>query len=291
MLGLLAGRLGVPTPEGCLVGIAQWNRAVITVRGVDGVAAVQTRGVPDGAVMLPPRELIPAPLRARLAGCTRVAVMASGPYFGAAQVLPPTMAWAYRSSNKPAARSRLVGNELVVTDVSPPDELALPRLRTFHGAPSAIVLDRSHATPSATLDQMKAAGLIVIVAHGVTDAREPDAASLILSPERSGEYLLTASKVSKTHLDNAPIVVLAGCDAGRVQVSAEPWSLATSFIAAGARAVIAPTEQIPDDDASKAFESLVARIRSGADPVDALQAERQERGPKAAWLSTTIVFE
>jgi hypothetical protein len=138
---------------------------------------------------------------------------------------------------------------------------------------------------------MRTAGLIVIVAHGITDAREPSAASLILSPDREGDYLLTASKVSTARLDGAPIVILAGCDAGRVSVSAEPWSLATSFLAAGARAVMAPTEQIPDDEAGKAFESLVGRIRNGADPVEALQAERSDRGTDAAWLSSMIIFE
>jgi hypothetical protein len=129
------------------------------------------------------------------------------------------------------------------------------------------------------------------VAHGVTDAREPAAASLILSPDRDGDYLLTASKVSAARLEGAPIVVLAGCDAGRVAVSSEPWSLATSFLAAGARAVMAPTERIPDDEAGKAFESLIGRIRAGADPVEALQAERSNRGADAAWLSSMVIFE
>jgi hypothetical protein len=291
VLGLLAHRLGVAVPGGCLVGVAQWNRAVIAVRGADGAVAVQTRDVPDGSIMLPAGDLIPGSLRARLVGCRRVEVMASGPYFGRAGILDSTLAWAYRTSSRATAGAPQIGSELIVTDVRPPDDISLPPLKTFRGAPSATVLSRAHATPSATLDRMKTAGLIVIVAHGITDAREPSAASLILSPDRDGDYLLTASKVSATRLDGAPVVILAGCDAGRVAVSAEPWSLATSFLAAGARAVIAPTERIPDDEAGKAFEALVARIRSGEDPVEALQAERSNRGSEAAWLSSIIVFE
>ena len=116
-------------------------------------------------------------------------------------------------------------------------------------------------------------------------------ASLILSPDSQGDYLLTASKVSAGQLTGAPIVVLAGCDAGRVQVSAEPWSLATSFIAAGARVVIAPTEPVPDAGANEVFRSLVARIRRGDDPVDALAAERSARATAATWLSSIVVFE
>jgi hypothetical protein len=291
VLALLAHRLGVAIPGGCLVGVAQWNRAVVAVRGADGAAVVQIRDVPEGSIMLPPGELIAGSLQARLVGCHRVEVIASGPYFGRANLLGPTMAWAYKSSSKATAGPPQVGSELIVTDVRPPDDVSLPALKSFRGAPSATVLSRARATPSATLDRMRTAGLIVIVAHGITDAREPSAASLILSPDRDGDYLLTASKVSAAHLDGSPVVVLAGCDAGRVAVSAEPWSLATSFLAAGARAVIAPTERIPDDEAGKAFESLVARVRSGVDPVDALQAERSDRGSDAAWLSSIIVFE
>jgi hypothetical protein len=36
---------------------------------------------------------------------------------------------------------------------------------------------------------------------------------------------------------------------------------------------------------------LVQRIRDGADPVEALQQERSDRGADAAWLSSVIIFE
>jgi hypothetical protein len=87
------------------------------------------------------------------------------------------------------------------------------------------------------------------------------------------------------------VVILAGCDAGRVQLSAEPWSLATSFLEAGARVVIAPTDPIPDAGAGEVFRALVDRIRGGADPLEALIAERTARGGAASWLSNIVVFE
>ena len=288
---LLGQRLAIQTPDRCVVTIAQWHRAVVAVRGVHGESAVVVREVPAGTLSLTSAQLIPQPLRDRLAGCPRVEVMVSGPYFGMPNILDHTVPWVYRTTNAAVANVPLNRNELVVTDVKPPEDLNLPQLRSFEGSSSAVVLRSTGATPNATLDAMKKAGLIVIVAHGVTDAREPSAASLILSADRDGEYLLTAAKVRKAHLDNAPIVILAGCDAGRVQATQEPWSLATSFLAAGARAVIAPTEQIPDEEASKAFASLVARIRADANPVDAVRAEQMTQGPGAAWLSSIVVFE
>jgi hypothetical protein len=153
------------------------------------------------------------------------------------------------------------------------------------------VLSGARATPANVLAAMRTATLAVVVAHGVTDAAEPTAASLILSPDADGDYLLTASKVRGAQLTASPVVVLAGCDAGRVQVSAEPWSLATSFLEAGARVVLAPTAPIPDSDAGDVFRSLVARIRGGVDPADALVAERSARGRAAPWLSSIVIFE
>jgi hypothetical protein len=179
----------------------------------------------------------------------------------------------------------------VVSQVTPPDDLHLPALEPFSGARDAEVLSGTRATPASVLAAMTAASLVVIVAHGFTDASEPTAASLILSPDAQGDYLLTAAKVRSARLTGSPVVILAGCDAGRVQISADPWSLATSFLEAGARVVIAPTEPIPDASAGDVFRSLVERIRGGADPVDALVAERRARGSVATWLSGIVVFE
>jgi hypothetical protein len=39
------------------------------------------------------------------------------------------------------------------------------------------------------------------------------------------------------------------------------------------------------------FGSLLERIRAGADPADALAAERRARGAGAGWLSSIVIFE
>src|SRR5262249_28054488 len=152
-------------------------------------------------------------------------------------------------------------------------------------------LSGTRATPASVLAAMKPASLVIIVAHGVTDAQEPTAASLILSPDAQGNYLLTAAEVRTAALTGSPIVILAGCSAGRVQVSPAPWGVARSCIEAGARAVIAPTEPISDAGASEVFSSLIERIRGGAEPADALVAERRTRGAAVGWLSSIVVFE
>jgi hypothetical protein len=291
VLALLTERLGTDRFERCVLGVASSSRLVVALLDAEGAPALETREVPEGVVMLPASDAVSPTMRARLAGCHRVEVLTAGSYFGAARLLGDELAWAYHTGLRRAHQTAAPWHELVVSDVTPPEDLRLPALHPLQAPNDATVLSGPRATPESVLAAMKAASLVVIVAHGLTDANEPTAASLILSPDTQGDYLLTASKVSAAQLTGSPIVVLAGCDAGRVQVSVEPWSLATSFLAAGARVVIAPTEPIPDASANEVFRSLVERIRMGADPAEALVAERGARAAGAPWLSSIVVFE
>jgi cellulose synthase operon protein C len=300
VLALLSERLGAPRFERCVLGVASWNRLVVAAFDADGRSVLDApRAIPEGAVMIPAAEAVSPAMRGRLARCPRIDVVAPGPYLGASRLLGDDVAWVYHTGQ--AGHTRQVGTpppsrgpaarEVVISQVTPPESLHLPPLQPFVAGDGAEQLSGSRATPTSVLAAIKAASLVVIVAHGFTDASESSAASLILSPDARGDYLLTAAKVGSATLTGSPIVILAGCDAGRVQVSAEPWSLATSFLAAGARVVIAPTEPIPDAEAGKVFRSLVDRIRGGADPVEAIRAERRSRGAAAAWLSSIVVFE
>jgi cellulose synthase operon protein C len=293
VLALLAERLRAPRLDRCVLGVASWNRLVVAVLGADGKAVVDRRAIDAGVVMVPPAEVVAPALRARLNGCRRVEVLAPAPYFGAPRLLDDRIAWVYHSGIARTARELPPRHEreIVVSGVTPPDDLHLPALSPFPAGPAAEVLSGARATPANVLAAMATASLAVVVAHGITDAQEPTAASLILSPDAQGDHLLTAAKVRAAKFSGAPVVVLAGCYAGRVQVSAEPWSLATSFIEAGARVVIAPTEPIPDASATAVFQALVEQIRAGVDPVDAVVAERTAPGTAAAWLSSIVIFD
>jgi hypothetical protein len=290
VLGLLTERLGAPRLDRCVLGIASWNHLVVATLDGEGRLDLETRDVPEGMVMIPPRDAVSPRMRAHLANCRRIDVLAAAPYFGAPGLLDDRAAWVYHAGALRAPSGPAPRHELVVSDVAPPDDLHLPPLQPFSGATGSEVLSGARATPANVLAAMKTASLAVIVAHGFT-AAEPTAAAMALSPDAEGDYLLTASKVRSAVLAGAPIVVLAGCDAGRVQVSAEPWSLATSFLEAGARVVIAPTEPIPDASANEVFRALIDRIRAGTDPAEALVTERSARGDTAPWLSNVVVFE
>jgi len=303
VLALLSERLGAPRFERCVLGVASWSHLVVAAFDAGGKSVLDApRDVPEGAVMIPAAKVVSPAMRARLASCPRIDVVAPGPYLGAPRLLGDDVAWVYHTgqagrtgrtgrTGAPPPRDPAHRREVVVSQVTPPESLRLPSLQAFAPGDGAELLSGARATPTGVLAAIRTASLVVIVAHGFTDASEPSAASLILSPDAQGDYLLTAAKVRSATLTGSPVVILAGCDAGRVQVSAEPWSLATSFLAAGARVVIAPTEPIPDAGAGEVFRSLVERIRGGADPVEAINVERRSRGAAAAWLSSIVVFE
>lgn len=290
-LAAIAQRLGVELEPGCVVGINHDERVTVVVRGADGHTAAEVRDVPEGQRVIDNPSLLGKPLRDRLARCPQIDVLATGPYLGVAGLLGPDLRWAYRLSPRRAAEAPRLADQVVVTDVDSPKGLGLPPLRRMQLGPAARVLEGADATPERVLAAMDSAGLVVINAHGITDADEPLAASLVLTPGADGSYWLTADRVRKARFAGAPVVVLAACHAGRVQVSTEPWSLASSFLAAGARAVIAPTTEIPDDTANEVFSSIVNRMQAGSSPEQAVAEERAVRGGKLPWLAHLVVFQ
>jgi hypothetical protein len=291
-LAAIAARMGAQLEAGCAVGVNHDDRVTIVVRGPDGRAEAAIREVPEGQRVLDAQALIPAALRQRLAGCERVDVLATGPYLGVPGLLGPQVRWAYRASPRRRTEPLRLEDQVVVTDVQAPASLRLPPLRRMT-LPAARTVEGAAATPDGVLRAIADAQLAVINAHGVTDANEPAAASLVLSPDpkQKGSYWLTADRVRQARLSRAPVIILAACHAGRVQVSTEPWSLASSFLLAGARAVIAPTTEIPDEDANVVFESIIGRMRSGASPEQAVASEREARGGRSPWLANVVVFQ
>lgn len=289
----IAARMGVQLDPGCAVGISHDDRVTVVARGADGRVDGVVHEVPEGQRVLDPQALLPASMRQRLDGCPRIEVLATGPYFGVPGLLGPELRWAYRSSPHRVTSAPRFEEQVVVTDVDSPKELGLDPLSRMELGPNARIIERAAATPEGVLHAITDAGLVVINAHGVTDANDPSAASLVLSPDpkTKGSYWLTAERVRRAKLSAAPVVILAACHAGRVQVSTEPWSLASSFLAAGARAVIAPTTEIPDETANEVFASIVSRMQQGKSPEQAVAEERMDRGKKAPWLASVVVFQ
>ncbi len=245
-------------------------------------------------------ELLPADLVAKLRRCPKVTVIASAPVHGSPGLLPPDLAWGYRiAAPHRSGGAPSLARSLVVSNVEAPAELSLPPLaglRLAEGAMDARTtwLRGDQATAAHLLHELPSATEVQIHTHGLTDVGESDAPLLVLTPDASGKWAISANDVAGLHLDGHPVVVLAACHSAAPTSSLhEHWSLPAAFIRAGARSVIASSEAIPDEPASRFFESVLKRIRAGAQPAEALRDERVAfRGsPGGEWVDTILLFE
>ncbi|WP_224240505.1 CHAT domain-containing protein [Hyalangium gracile] len=296
-LALFGEEVGGALPSRCLLAVTvDRERTLALALGPDGRMEASYdagRRKPLGEEV---RGVVPAALAEPLRGCEQVSVLARPPLHGRAGVLPDDIAWRYLV----LPGTRLPSGEvqplhLVVKDVESPAALGLPRLGAWEPAgANATVLSGSVATPSRVLEAMSRATEIEIHAHGLINPTLSDASLLVLTPDASGRYALTAGEVRTHRLEGHPLVTLAACRAAHTGVQVhEPFSLPTAFIEAGARTVLAATVDIPDAEAGPFFLEVQERIRTGQAAAVALRDVRMEwlsRAPDS-WVRSVLVFE
>ncbi|HVE87020.1 MAG TPA: CHAT domain-containing protein [Myxococcales bacterium] len=296
-LELFAEELGVPPPPGCALGVtADDERTLVLARGPSG----ELRGRYDASRTAPlsgVSGLVPEELRSLLRGCPSVEVIARPPLVGQADLLPPDVPWSYRVSRGPPASSRLPARRLIVSGTAPPPSLHLSPLGLPALAgedPSTVVLRGEAATPARVLEAMGQATEIDLHAHGLMDPERADASFLALSPEPTGRFALTAADLERTRLEGNPVVLLAACYGAKTTRSlSESYGLPPAFIHAGARAVLAATQEIPDAEAAGFFEPVLQRIRGGEPAAVALRDARVRwvAAGGGRWVEQVLLFE
>lgn len=294
-LALFTEEAHAPAPSRCVLGVElSFERTLVAARGATG-EAVGAYDADRRTLDFDMEKRLPEPVLAALRPCEQVQVFARSPLQGLAGLLPPSIAWSYRwgpERSAPAAAG--TPRRLVVIDVQAPASLGLPRLSPWTAAPDgpvSTVLSGAAATPSRVMAEMVDADEMDIHAHGLVSLGVPEASLLVLSPQADGQYALTASEVRRQHLKRAPVVLLASRRAA--QSFLESWSLPTSFLDAGARAVIASPTDIPGAEAGPFFEAVRARLRAGEPPAVAVRNERMAflaKDPQS-WVRTVVLFE
>ncbi|MBE4751585.1 CHAT domain-containing protein [Corallococcus sp. ZKHCc1 1396] len=298
-VALLAEELDRTAPPSCLLALAgQDERLLFVARGPDGKA----EGVYLDALKRPLREgvpEVPERLRQVVSACESVRVLAEPILQGRPGLLPPERAWSYLAPGGHRVAAPAVApaaKRLLVSDVEPPAALGLPRLMPWKGEPGPgdVHLRGRAATPEAVLAEMADATEVELHTHGLSGTGLSDAAFLALSPDGAGRYALTAEDLEGHTLKGAPVVLLAACDAnvGAWRYHAV-WSLPSALIQAGARAVVAPSTQVPDVEAGAFFQSLLEALRRGVPPAQALRDTRVrwlEQG-SAKWVQDLVAFE
>jgi hypothetical protein len=297
VLSLFSEEVGVTLPSRCLLAVTvDRERTLALAYDTDGrmgtyYDASRRQPLGDDARGVVP-ESISAPLRA----CEQVSVVARPPLHGRGGLLPDDIAWRYLVL--PAARQEsapVPPLHLVVKDVEAPPTLELPRLGAWEPVGRDIqVLAGAEATPGQVLKAMTRATEIEVHAHGLINPAISDASLLVLSPDASGRYALTAGEVRAHRLEGRPLITLAACRSAYTAFQVhEPFSLPAAFIEAGARTVLAATVDIPDAEAGPFFLAVQERIRSWQSAAAALRDARLEwlRREPQSWVRSVLVFE
>jgi tetratricopeptide (TPR) repeat protein len=288
-LKILGEELGVEPRATCVLGVVGDDRDTIVIaRGASG----QTSAVTSSRNLeLVATKVIGKETLASLEGCKDIDVIARPPYNGMSRLMPDDLAWRYVSPRPHATTSPSNGSSLVVADVEPPASLGLPRLASWSSA-SATTLIGPAATPGRVLAAIGEARDVTIHAHGFAD--EGDASYLALSPDANGQYALTAREVSRAKLSSAPLVILAACETAKAAPQfATRWSLPIAFLSAGARAVVAPTTAVPDQEAGPFFDEVRTRAAAGVPLAEVVRDLRKQwlADRNADWVRDVVVFE
>ncbi|MBK9032790.1 MAG: CHAT domain-containing protein [Myxococcales bacterium] len=288
----VAAERGRPVPPRCTL-VASVDRTHAVAVAIDGSGAlVGARVEAAVAAEIDGARLVPPALRATLASCAAIAVLARPPLHGRTDLLPTTTAWSF-GDGAPRAASTSAGRLVTVGDARPPTSLGFPALAPPPIPAGARAVTGVAATPAQVLAALADASYAELHVHGEVDLAVADASFLALSPATDGQWALTAGDVRKAHFAAAPVVVLAACRAAAVAPFAHArWSLPDAFLAAGARAVIAPAVEIPDAEAGPFFDEVRARITGGELPAAAVAAVRAAAVARGqAWAAGVIVFE
>jgi CHAT domain-containing protein len=151
-------------------------------------------------------------------------------------------------------------------------------IASISGADIATEVDKA-------IDALDGAALAHFACHARPRVDSPMFSSLILD---DGE--LTLYDIERLH-EPPSIVVLAACAGGAaVQASGdEVLSLAGSFLAMGARTVIAPLFTVSDEMTAQLMRSFHQALATGSDPATALLAARSVDDPMIALTAGSFV--
>ena len=292
-LELVAANLGVEPATTCTLAVSiDDTRRTTVVRAADGSIYGERSSVPTPADWAG-AKMVSEALRKALTGCDQIDVLARPPLHGRADLLPPEVAWSFGGRHTAPPSPVASPRQLFIGDAQPPAALALPALAPMRSPAGAAALRGPLVTPARVLAELATATYAELHVHGQVDLKASDASFLALSPGADERWALTAAEVRKARLTANPVIVLAACRAAKVApYEHRRWSLPDAFLEAGARAVIAPTVEIPDDEAVQFFAELRQRLARGEAPATALAAVRKvyvERG--SAWAGNVILFE
>ena len=153
----------------------------------------------------------------------------------------------------------------------------IARIRAQFPPGDSVVRIRSDATPDAYAEAHPAGfAFIHFAAHATANIGSPLDSAVVLTPRR-GNYKLYAREI-RTHPIHADLVTISACSsAGPRTYGGEGLvGFAWSFLAAGARNVVAGLWEADDRSTARLMESMYRELSRGAPPAEALRRAKLE---------------
>lgn len=154
----------------------------------------------------------------------------------------------------------------------------------LHGAPGeAMALKREYGpsrvfvgtdcSPQRFLEEAAESDLLHFAGHAKLDVYTPARSALVFESANGDAQLLTVETIANARLKRHPVVVLAACSTGRGKLRRTEGidSLASAFLQAGARGVVATLSDVNDETSARLFRTFHRNVRGGARLADALR--------------------
>lgn len=129
-------------------------------------------------------------------------------------------------------------------------------------------------------DLAKKADILHLATHGYLDGKDIEASYLVSGKKQNGKSIvqdkLFLKDIYDLNLNNSKLVVLSGCDTGKLgNLSNEPddivGSLATAFRVAGANTILASLWKAHDETTKIIMQNFYENLKSGLDKAEALR--------------------
>ncbi|MGA7239781.1 MAG: CHAT domain-containing tetratricopeptide repeat protein [Bryobacteraceae bacterium] len=153
----------------------------------------------------------------------------------------------------------------------------IERIRAQFPSGDSVLRTGAAATPDAYAEAKPADfTLIHFAAHATANQESPLDSAVVLTPRR-GNYKLYAREI-RNHRIQADLVTISACrSAGARTYAGEGLvGFAWSFLAAGARNVVAGLWEVDDRSTAQLMESMYRELRRGAPPAEALRQAKLE---------------
>jgi CHAT domain-containing protein/tetratricopeptide (TPR) repeat protein len=154
----------------------------------------------------------------------------------------------------------------------------------------AVVLMDAAATRRAVLDGLATADVVSIGTHALHHSRDASRSSLLLAPS-DDDGVLTARDIMKARVRAGSVAVLAGCRTAGTSARSELDGLATAFLFAGSKSVVATLWDVDDAAAARLSVAAHQAMQKGLSPAESVASVQRDAIQRGDALRDWAAFQ